>query len=154
MICKIIGGYMLAKTLVVFYVWSPDIFVLIFIITPFQALFILLCQIKHYHTIYRGPPQFSFFAYYMGAPSDLFLRLLYGGPLVSISSLTIWGPPRMSFFAYYMRPPQVSFFAYYMGPPSGQFLRLLYGGPPQINFFAYYMGAPSINIFAHYMGAP
>ena len=42
---------MLAKTLVVFYVWSPDIFVLIFIITLFQALFILLCQIKHYHTI-------------------------------------------------------------------------------------------------------
>ena len=42
---------MLAKTLVVFYVWSPDIFVLIFIITPFQALFILLCQIKHYHPI-------------------------------------------------------------------------------------------------------
>ena len=42
---------MLAKTLVVFYVWSPDIFVLIVIITLFQALFILLCQIKHYHTI-------------------------------------------------------------------------------------------------------
>ena len=51
MICKIIGGYMLAKTLVVFYVWSPDIFVLIVIITLFLALFILLCQIKHYHTI-------------------------------------------------------------------------------------------------------
>ena len=43
--------FMLAKTLVVFYVWSPDIFVLIVIITLFQALFILLCQIKHYHTI-------------------------------------------------------------------------------------------------------
>ena len=42
---------MLAKTLVVFYVWSPDIFVLFIIITLFQALFILLCQIKHYHTI-------------------------------------------------------------------------------------------------------
>ena len=42
---------MLAKTLVVFYVWSPDIFVLIFMITHFQALFILLCQIKHDHTI-------------------------------------------------------------------------------------------------------
>ena len=42
---------MLAKTLVVFYVWSPDIFVFIFIITHFQVLFILLCQIKHYHTI-------------------------------------------------------------------------------------------------------
>ena len=35
MICEIIGGYMLAKTLVVFYVWSPDIFVLSF----YQNLF-------------------------------------------------------------------------------------------------------------------
>ena len=42
---------MLAKTLVVFHVWSPDIFVIIFIIIHFQALFILLSQIKHYHTI-------------------------------------------------------------------------------------------------------
>ena len=34
-ICEIIGGYMLAKTLVVFYVCSPDIFVLSF----YQNLF-------------------------------------------------------------------------------------------------------------------
>ena len=46
-----VGGYMLAKTRVVFYVWSPDIFVLSFYLNLFQALRILLCQIKHYHTI-------------------------------------------------------------------------------------------------------
>ena len=45
------GGYMLAKPLVVFYVWSPDIFVLFFYQIYFQALHILLSQIKHYHTI-------------------------------------------------------------------------------------------------------
>ena len=50
---------MLAKTLVVFYVWSPDIFVLIFIITLFQALFILLCQIKHYHIIHSISSTFA-----------------------------------------------------------------------------------------------
>ena len=54
---------------------------------------------------YMGAPQTSFFAYYMGVPSDLFLHILYGGPLKSVSSLTIWGPP------------------------TGQFLRLLYGAP-------------------------
>ena len=32
---SILGGYMLAKTLIVFYVWSPDIFVLSF----YQNLF-------------------------------------------------------------------------------------------------------------------
>ena len=42
---------MLAKTLVVLYVWSPDIFVLFFYQNIFQVLRILLCQIKHYHTI-------------------------------------------------------------------------------------------------------
>ena len=45
------------------------------------------------HTIW-GPLQISFFAYYMGASSDLFLRILYGGPLRSVSSLTKWGPLR------------------------------------------------------------
>ena len=89
----------------------------------------------------------------MWAPLDKSLRILYGGPLRSVSSLTIegppqisffatiwgplrsvsshtiWGPPQTCFFAYYMGPPQISFFAYYMGPPSGQFLRLLWGPP-------------------------
>ena len=60
MIAKILvvlfGGYMLAKTLAVFYVWSPDIFVLYFLSKiHFQALFILLCRIKHCHTIPYTP---------------------------------------------------------------------------------------------------
>ena len=90
----------------------------------------------------------------MGPPSGQLLRLLYGGPLRSVSSLTIkdplrsissltmWGPlrqisshtiwpgpPQFSFFAYYRGPPQISFFACHMGAPSDQFLRILYGGP-------------------------
>ena len=100
-----------------------------------------------------GPPLISFFAYCIGTPSGQFLRLLYGGPLRSISLLTMWGTPK------------VNFFAYYMGARSGQFLRLLYGappiifphiiwGPPQISFFAYYIGAPQACFFAYYMGTP
>ena len=41
---------------------------------------------------YRGPPQISFFAYYMGPRSSQFLRLLYGGLLMPVSSLTMWAP--------------------------------------------------------------
>ena len=52
--------------------------------------------------MYGGPPQVSFFAYYMGAPSDQFIRILYGPP-----------------------PLQISIFAYYVGAPSDQFLCLL-----------------------------
>ena len=104
-----------------------------------------------------GPPHVSFFAYYMGAPSDQFICLLCGGHFRSVSSHIIWGGgggPQVSFFAYYIGgSPQINFFAYYRGPPRsvslllygaplGQFLRLLYG-PPQVSFFAYYMGAPS-----------
>ena len=92
------------------------------------------------------PPQISFFAYYIEAPSDQIFRLLCGGP------------PLVNFFAYCVGAPLYKFFAYYMGAPSDQFLRLLHGGgggairsvslvtiwgPPQINFFAYYVGAPS-----------
>ena len=52
MICEIIGGYMLAKTLVVFYVWSPDIFVLFFLSKPnFWHCISVLCQMKHYHIL-------------------------------------------------------------------------------------------------------
>ena len=36
-----------------------------------------------------GAPSDHFFAYYMGGPSDQFHRLLYEGPLRSVSSLTI-----------------------------------------------------------------
>ena len=45
---------------------------------------------------YRGPPQISFFAYYMGPPSSQFLRLLYGGLLMPVSSLTMWAPRSVS----------------------------------------------------------
>ena len=41
---------------------------------------------------YKGPPQISFFDYYMGPPSSQFLRLLYGGLLMPVSSLTMWAP--------------------------------------------------------------
>ena len=99
------------------------------------------------------PPQISFFACYRGATSHLgFFHKIYGGPLRSVSPLTIWGPlrsvsvhtfwepfsdqfflllygaPLRSVFSLTMGPPQISFFAYYMGGPSDQFLRLLYGG--------------------------
>ena len=62
------------------------------------------------------PPQVTFFAYYMGAPSGQFLCLLYEGPLRSILLLTMWGLPQIRFFAYYMDGG---------GGGSGQFLRLL-----------------------------
>ena len=130
-----------------------------------------------------GPPQNSFFAYYMGP-----------GPLKSVSSLTIWvllrpvssltmdymGPPSGQFFRLlYMEPHQISFFAHYMGrapsdqflcllcggpldkffancmgAPSGQFLRLLKGAPSDQFLRILYGGPPQINLFAYYMGAP
>ena len=93
---------------------------------------------------YMGPPQINFFASYVGASSDHFLRILYSGPLRSFSSPI--GGPQFSFFAYYMgppgRPPQINFFASYVGASSDQFLRILYRGPLQVNFFAYYMWRP------------
>ena len=46
-----------------------------------------------------GPPQISFFAYYMG-------------------------PPQISFFAYYMGPLQISFCAYFWGAPLRSFFSL------------------------------
>ena len=128
---------------------------------------------------YNRAPQISFFLYNMGSPlrsvslfticppppSDQFLCMLYGGPphilvvsqniwggpLRSVSPLTIWGPLRLvslltiwgplisvsvhTFWGplsdnfFYMEPLQISFFTYYMGSPSDQFLHILYGGP-------------------------
>ena len=102
---------------------------------------------------YMEPPQISFFAHYMEAssgqflcllyveaPLDNFLRLLYGAPLWSVSSLTIWGPA-----------PQINFFASYVGASSDQFLRILYRGPPQVIFFAY--KGPSVQ-FLHILYGP
>ena len=104
-------------------------------------------------TMCPPPPQISFFACYRGATSHLgFFHKIYGGPLRSVSPLTIWGPlrsvsvhtfwepfsdqffllqygaPLRPVFSLTMGPPQISFFVYYMGGPSDQFLRLLYGG--------------------------
>ena len=109
------------------------------------------------------PPQISFFAHYMGAssgkflrllyveaPLDNFLRLLYGAPLRSVSSLTIWGPPQINFFASNVRAS------------SDQFLRILYKGPlrsfsspiggPQVIFFAY--RGPSVQFLCILYWAP
>ena len=67
-----------------------------------------------------------------------FLYILYGSPLRSASSHTIWGPP------------QTCFFAYYMGAPSDQCLRLLYGGPPGHFFPSLLYGPPLIFFFSFY----
>ena len=112
----------------------------------------------------------------MGAPSDQFLRIEYGGPLRSVSSLImeaslcpffiIYGGPQIIFCILYWCP-QIIFFGYYMGPLrsvsshtisgplSDQFHCLLYAPPPlQISFFACYRGATSdLIFFTKYMGA-
>ena len=99
-------------------------------------------------------PFLSFLAYYiyMGAPSDQFRCIEYGGPLISVNSLimtaslcvffhTIWGPLR-SFLCILYWGPQITFFAYYMGPLRS-FLLIQYGGPSEVSFVVYYMGPPS-----------
>ena len=132
---------------------------------------------------YRRPPQISLFAYYMvlpsgrflhllyvGAPLDMFFRLLYGPTLRSVSSLTICPPPPDQFLCLLCWGPSRSVYLhiYYIGGPLRSVSSLTIGGPlssvsshntsiwgpPQINFFAYYMGAPWINFFNFYMGAP
>ena len=92
-------------------------------------------------------PFLSFFAYYMGAPSDQFLRIEYGGPLRSVSSLIMEASLCGFFFSYYMETPQIISLHTILGPPD-HFLRLLYGAP-QISFFSYNMGAPlrSVSLF-------
>ena len=107
-------------------------------------------------------PFLSFLAYYMGAPSDQFLRIEYGGPLRSVSSLimeaslclffhTIWGPSD-HFFAYYIGPPR-SLSSLTIWGPSDHFLLIQYGGPPQILFFSQNIwGPPQISFSAYYMG--
>ena len=99
-------------------------------------------------------PFLSFLAYYMGAPSEQFLRIdywgpqitffaYYMGPLRSVSSHTIWGPlsdhfhcllygaPLRSLSLHAIGgPPQILVFSQnIVGPSSDQFLRLLYGAP-------------------------
>ena len=112
-------------------------------------------------------PILSFLAYYMGAPSDQFLRIEYGGPLRSVSSLIMEASLIMPvLFSYYIGAPRISFFACYIGAPSSlssltiwgplsdQFLCLLYAPTPQISFFACYRGATQIIFFTKYMVTP
>ena len=72
------------RSVSLFTIWAP----------PLRSVFFAFYRgatshLSIFHNIYGGPLQISFFAYYMGGLSDHFLRLLYGGPLRSVSSLTI-----------------------------------------------------------------
>ena len=99
------------------------------------------------HTIW-GLLQINFFAYYKGALSDQFLRILfgspfgsvllilYGGPLRSISSLTKWAP-RSVFLLTIWGPPQTSFFAYELLCEAPSDLFLAYCMPLTKNTTAY-----------------
>ena len=116
-------------------------------------------------------PFLSFLAYYMGAPSEQFLRINYGGPLRLVYSLnmeasilmyffhTIWGPlgpflcilywgSQITFFASYMGPLRSVSSHTIWGPLSDHFHCLLYAPPPQISFFACYRGPPQILLFS------
>ena len=75
-----------------------------------------------------GLPRVSFFAYYMGALLDMYFRIVYGGPLKSVSLPTIWRPPGQFLRILYGGPLRLVYSLTLLGPPSGQFLRLLYGG--------------------------
>ena len=97
------------------------------------------CYMRHY-----SGPFLGFLAYYMGAPSDQFLHLLWRPPYVFFFH-TIWGPLGSVLCILYWGP-QITFFAYYMGP-----LRLVSShtiwGPSQISFIVYYMPPPPSNQF-------
>ena len=120
-------------------------------------------------------PFLSFLAYYLGAPSEQFLRIDYGGPLRSVYSLIMEASILMYFFILYGAPriislhsilgppdhflrllygaPQVSFFSYNMGAPLRSLSLFTIWGPPQISFFACYRGATSdLSFFTKYMG--
>ena len=108
----------------------------------------------------------------MGAPSEQFLRIDYGGPLRSVYSFimeasilmyffhTIWGPLG-SFFCIVYWGPQITFFAYYIGPLrsvsshtiwgplSDHFHCLLYGASPSDQFLCMLWGATSDFSFFH-----
>ena len=99
----------------------------------------------------------------MGAPSEQFLRIDYGGPLRSVYSLIMEASILMHFFhprldRLLYEAPQVSFLSYNMGAP--QALRSLslftIWGPPQISFFACHIGGHLrfYFFFTKYMGAP
>ena len=97
-----------------------------------------------------GPTQVRFLAYYMGAPSDQFLHLLwrprsyvffsyYMEPLGSFLCILYWGP-QITFFAYYMRPLRSVSSHTIWGPLSDQFHCLLYAPPPSDQFLCMLWG--------------
>ena len=94
---------------------------------------------------YMRPHSGPFLAYYMGAPSDQFLSIEYGGLLRSVSSLIM--EASLCLFSYYMGAPRIISLHTILGPPN-HFLRFLYGAP-EIRFFSYNMGAPlrSVSLF-------
>ena len=112
-------------------------------------------------------PFLSFLAYYMGVPSDQFLRIEYGGPLRSVSSLIIEASLCLFFFFILYGGPSDHFFVYYIGAsrslasltiwgPSNHFLLIQYGGPSHISFVVYYMPPTPLRsfFFACYRGPP
>ena len=95
------------------------------------------------HTILEPPRQFPSHAI---CGLTQVLRIEYGGPLRSVSSL-IMEASLCGFFSYYMGTPQIISMHTILAPPD-HFPRLLYGAP-QITFFSYNMGAPlrSVSLF-------
>ena len=92
-------------------------------------------QISFFTYYIWGPHQISFFTYYMGPPSDLFLFILSGGPLESLfSSHTIWWPPQIIFFLHII-----------WGPLKSVSSHTIWGRLD----FAYYVGAPLRSISSH-----
>ena len=123
--------------------------------TKFEEL--LRCHVKKMLTYLRkmfaGPSDQFLRILYRPPPSHQCFCLLYGGPLGSIFSLTIWGF-LIEFLRILYGAPQVSFFVYYMGAPLSSVFFAYYMGPPRASFFAFYIGAPQINFFAYYKGPP
>ena len=100
-------------------------------------------------------PQIIFFASYVRAQSDHILRLLYGAPLISVSSHTKWRPPQINLFAYYLVIPSDQFLCILYGVPLRSVCSLTIGGPALRSVFSHTIwGPPRIILFAYYMGAP
>ena len=118
--------------------------------------------------IYGIPPLRSVsFAYYRRATSHLgFFHKIYGGPLRSVSPLTIWGPLRSvsvhtfwgplsdQFFLLLYGAPLRSVFSLTIWAPPDQILCILYGGPLRSVSLSTIWGSPEISFFAYYMRAP
>ena len=121
------------------------------------------CYMRHH-----SGPFLSFLAYYMGAPSDQFIHLLWGASIL-MTFFILYGGPSDHFFAYYIGAPRSLSLLTIWGL-SDQLLLIQYGGPSQISFIVYYMppppqisfiacyrgggGTTDFSFFTKYMGAP